>query len=61
MRKVSRAFANAPMLNINLPDHWFLMLFPSAGIRINYGDPVTGQAGLTALVASRRQFFDAVQ
>ena len=35
----------APMLNINLPDHWFITLFPSPDIRINYGDPVTGQTG----------------
>jgi hypothetical protein len=35
----------APMLNINLPDHWFVTLFPSPDIRINYGDPITGQTG----------------
>ena len=34
-----------PMLNISLPDRWFLMLYPSADIRVNYGDPVTGQTG----------------
>jgi hypothetical protein len=34
-----------PMLNISLPDHWFFMLYPSADIRVNYGDPVTGQTG----------------
>src|SRR5262249_11169342 len=34
-----------PMLNINLPDHWFFTLYPSADIRVNYGDPVTGQTG----------------
>ena len=32
-----------PMLNIGLPDHWFFILYPSADIRVNYGDPVTGQ------------------
>ena len=34
-----------PMLNIGLPDHWFFILYPSADIRVNYGDPVTGQTG----------------
>jgi hypothetical protein len=34
-----------PMLNISLPDSWFFMLYPSADIRVNYGDPVTGQTG----------------
>ena len=28
-----------PMLNISLPDHWFFVLYPSADIRVNYGDP----------------------
>jgi hypothetical protein len=35
----------APFLNIGLPEHWFVALYPSADIRINYGDPVTGQTG----------------
>jgi hypothetical protein len=35
----------APMLNIGLPDRWFVTLFPSPDIRINYGDPITGQTG----------------
>jgi hypothetical protein len=35
----------APMLNIALPDRWFVTLFPSPDIRINYGDPITGQTG----------------
>jgi hypothetical protein len=35
----------APTFNIGLPDRWFLTLFPSADIRINYGDPITGQTG----------------
>jgi hypothetical protein len=34
-----------PMLNVCLPDRWFFMLYPSADIRVNYGDPVTGQTG----------------
>jgi len=35
----------APFLNLGLPDHWFLAFYPSADIRINFGDPVTGQTG----------------
>jgi len=35
----------APFLNIGLPEHWFVALYPSADIRINFGDPVTGQTG----------------
>jgi hypothetical protein len=35
----------APMLNINLPNRWFVTLYPSTDIRINYGDPLPGQTG----------------
>jgi hypothetical protein len=35
----------APMLNIGLPDRWSLTFFPSTDIRVNYGDPITGQTG----------------
>jgi hypothetical protein len=35
----------APTLNIGLPDHWFVTFYPSYDIRINYGDPISGQAG----------------
>jgi len=35
----------APTLNINLPDHWFVTFYPDPDIRINYGDPITGQTG----------------
>lgn len=35
----------APTLNIGLPDRWFVALFPSNDIRVNFGDPVTGQTG----------------
>ena len=35
----------APTFNLGLPDHWFITLYPSPDIRINYGDPVTGQTG----------------
>jgi hypothetical protein len=34
-----------PLLNIALPDRWFFTFYPSADIRVNYGDPVTGQTG----------------
>jgi hypothetical protein len=35
----------APTLHLGLPDHWFITFYPSADIRVNYGDPVTGQTG----------------
>jgi hypothetical protein len=35
----------APLLNIGLPDRWYVTFFPSPDIRINYGDPITGQTG----------------
>jgi hypothetical protein len=35
----------APTLNIGLPSRWFVTLFPSYDIRINNGDPVSGQTG----------------
>lgn len=35
----------APTLNIFLPEHWFVTFYPSPDIRINYGDPITGQTG----------------
>ena len=35
----------APTFNIALPDRWYVTLFPSTDIRINFGDPVTGQTG----------------
>jgi hypothetical protein len=34
-----------PTLRVALPEHWFFTLFPSPDIRVNYGDPVTGQTG----------------
>jgi hypothetical protein len=34
-----------PALNIGLPDRWSVTFFPSQDIRINYGDPITGQTG----------------
>ncbi len=35
----------APTLNIGLPDHWFVNFYPSNDIRINFGDPISGQTG----------------
>jgi hypothetical protein len=35
----------APTLNIDLPGPWFVTLFPSYDIRINYGAPRAGQTG----------------
>ena len=35
----------APTLNVALSSKWFVTLYPSPDIRINYGDPVTGQTG----------------
>jgi hypothetical protein len=33
----------ARTLNIGLPDHWFMNFHPSNDIRINFGDPMSGQ------------------
>jgi Putative MetA-pathway of phenol degradation len=35
----------APTFNLGLPDRWFLTLYPTPDIRINLGDPITGQTG----------------
>jgi hypothetical protein len=35
----------APTFNLGLPDHWFITFYPSPDIRINFGDPITGQTG----------------
>ena len=35
----------APTLHVGLPGLWFVTFYPSADIRWNYGDPVTGQTG----------------
>ena len=35
----------APTLNVGLPDRWFATFYPSNDIRINYGDPISGQTG----------------
>jgi hypothetical protein len=35
----------APTFNLGLSDGWFVTFYPSADIRINFGDPITGQTG----------------
>jgi hypothetical protein len=35
----------APLLNLDLPGPWFLTLYPSYDVRINFGPPVSGQTG----------------
>jgi hypothetical protein len=35
----------APTLNIDLPKRWFVTLYPNPDIRLNFGDPITGQTG----------------
>ena len=35
----------APTLNLGLTDRWFVTLYPSYDIRVNLGDPVSGQTG----------------
>jgi hypothetical protein len=35
----------APTFNISLLNRWFITFYPSPDIRINYGDPITGQTG----------------
>jgi Putative MetA-pathway of phenol degradation len=41
----------APTFNLGLPDKWFLTLYPSYDIRINFGGPVSGQTGSLFLPA----------
>ena len=35
----------APLFTLGLPETWFISFYPSADIRVNFGDPVTGQTG----------------
>jgi hypothetical protein len=35
----------APLLTIALPETWLISFYPSPDIRINFGDPITGQSG----------------
>jgi hypothetical protein len=41
----------APTFNLDLPGPWFLTLYPSYDIRINYAAPVSGQTGRLFLPA----------
>jgi hypothetical protein len=48
----------APTLNIDLPGPWFFTFYPSNDIRINFGQPKSGQTGrlflpFDALIGSR--------
>jgi len=44
IRNISEAQIS-PLLNIGLADRWFLTLYPSFDVRINFGTPVPGQTG----------------
>ncbi len=44
-RRNIRNLRLAPTWRISLPDHWYVTFYPSPDIRVNYGDPVTGQTG----------------
>ena len=35
----------APLLTLTLPKSWLISFYPSPDIRVNFGDPVTGQSG----------------
>jgi hypothetical protein len=35
----------AATFNVGLPDRWFLTFYPGYDIRINFGDPISGQTG----------------
>jgi hypothetical protein len=53
----------APTLNIGLPERWFFTFYPSNDIRINYGDPISGQTGRLFLpldVAAGRKITDTL-
>ncbi len=41
----------APLFNLDLPGPWYLTLYPSYDIRINFGPPVPGQTGQLFLPA----------
>jgi hypothetical protein len=53
----------APTLNIGLPDRWFVTFYPSNDIRINFGDPISGQTGRLFLpldIAAGRKVTDTL-
>ena len=35
----------ATLLTIALPETWLISFYPSPDIRVNFGDPITGQSG----------------
>jgi hypothetical protein len=35
----------APLLTLALPETWLISFYPSPDIRVNFGDPITGQSG----------------
>lgn len=35
----------APLLTLALPESWLVSFYPSPDIRMNFGDPITGQSG----------------
>ncbi len=35
----------APLFTLGLPETWLISFYPSPDIRVNFGDPVTGQTG----------------
>jgi len=41
----------APTLNVDLPDRWFVTIYPEPDIRYNFGDPISGQTGRLFLPA----------
>jgi hypothetical protein len=44
-RRVRNEAQFAPTFNIGLPERWFVTLYPSYDIRINYGQAASGQTG----------------
>ncbi len=44
-RRNIRNLQIAPTLNIGLPNQWYVTFYPDADIRMNFGDPITGQTG----------------
>jgi hypothetical protein len=44
-KKNIRNLQFAPTFNLGLPNRWFITFYPSADIRMNLGDPITGQTG----------------
>ncbi len=53
----------APTLNIGLPDRWFVTFYPSNDIRINFGDPISGQTSQLFLpldMAVGKKFTDSL-